>query len=404
MVTINDIPVFDAVIQGEDEGMMRISLVDAPAVMSDFQKFHDDEKPQMFSVENEEKRLVYGVIMRADFPIYRYERKYGEYYIIYRADTIRQMAEKYIKEGRCNDVNLNHEEGSDVEGVQMVQCFIKDTARGVNPIGFDKIADGSLFGEFHVTNDDVWAEIKAGTYKGFSLEGYFDLVPDEDAVNITEIVDYLEGKFSKLSKKDKSMSKVARMLAQLRAALVAASNATTDKGVIYWEGDEDVKVGDDVFTDEELSTAAEDGEYTLANGDVIVVAGGKVEEIRPVAEGVDPEAEPAEEVAAEDDPKEDEPKEDEPAAEDEPETKEDDKDTAIEERLAALETKVAEIEARFADLEALLGLGEQFAAMRSELDELKKRPAAMSAHDKFKAQEATKAQPRDRRCVTRKTL
>lgn len=83
MVTINDIPVFDAVIQGEDEGMMRISLVDAPAVMSDFQKFHDDEKPQMFSVENEEKRLVYGVIMRADFPIYRYERKYGEYYIIY---------------------------------------------------------------------------------------------------------------------------------------------------------------------------------------------------------------------------------------------------------------------------------------------------------------------------------
>ena len=76
---------------------------------------------------------------------------------------------------------------TDVEGVQMVQYFIKDSARGVNPEGFADVADGSLFAEFHVLNDDVWAAIKAGTYNGFSLEGVFDFIPEPDVAARREV-------------------------------------------------------------------------------------------------------------------------------------------------------------------------------------------------------------------------
>ena len=178
MVAIGGIPVFDALVTDEDTGMLKISLVDEPAVMTDFLAFDRRKAVQMYSVADEEKRLVYGVVMRADFPIYRMDERFGEYYIVYKADTIRRMAEKYLAESRQNDVNVMH--STDVDGVRMVQWFIKDTARGVNPEGFEYIADGSLFAEFHILNDEVWAAVKAGTYKGFSLEGVFEFVPEAD--------------------------------------------------------------------------------------------------------------------------------------------------------------------------------------------------------------------------------
>ena len=287
IVTIGGIPVYDAIISDAETGMFKISLVDDPAVMSNFQAFDKQHIPQMYAIQDEEKRLVRGVVMRADFPIYRYDSKMGEYYIIYKADQIRKMAEKYLVESRQNDVNLMHEEGSDVDGVQMVQYFIKGD--GISVDGFDECADGSLFAEFHVVNDDIWAAIKEGTYKGFSLEGIFDLQPETDADEVQSIVDLLDGAFRKLFKhsNDKIMSKLTRLKAALAKAFAALGNVTTDKGVLAWDGDEDLKAGDSVYIEdaEGNRTPAEDGDYKTEDGKTIVVVGGQVSEIR------DPEAE-----------------------------------------------------------------------------------------------------------------
>ena len=307
VVTIDGIPVFQALIDGADTGMFKISLVDAPAVEKDFVAFDKTRKQLMYSVEDEAKRLVLGVVMRADFPIYRKDANFGEYYIIYKADTIRTMAEKYLAEGRQNDVNLMHQEGTDVEGVDMVQYFIKDTEKGVAPAGYEDCADGTLFAEFHVHNDEIWDAIQAGTYRGFSLEGVFDLVPERDADAVQEIVDALDGVFSKIfkPKKYEKMSKVKGLLARLARALVEMGNVTTDKGVLAWDGDADLKAGDAVFIEdaEGNRTPAADGDYTTGDGKVIVVEGGKVSEIKDAAAPAEPApAEPAPAAAA-DEPK-----------------------------------------------------------------------------------------------------
>ena len=295
MVTIGGIPVYDALITDEETGMMKISLVDDPAVMSDFQAFDNKRKMQMYSVTDDEKRLVRGVVMRADFPIYRRDERLGEYYIIYKPETIRAMAEKYLAESRQNDVNVMH--STDVDGVQMVQWFIKGD--GVSVTGFDDIADGSLFAEFHILNDEVWEAVKSGEYKGFSLEGFFDLAPERDKQTVEEIVDDLDGQFSRLIKKTlntvSKMSKIKRFKTALAKLLAAFGNVSTDKGVLSWDGEEDLKAGDAVYLEdaEGNRSDAPDGEYITSDNKTIVVEGGKVSEIR------DPEAEVAPEPEGE---------------------------------------------------------------------------------------------------------
>ena len=79
--TYNGLPIFEATIGDNPEaGINKISLVDYPAVESDFLSFAKKERKMNYAIQNEEKRLVRGVIMRADFPIYR-NNEQGEYYV-----------------------------------------------------------------------------------------------------------------------------------------------------------------------------------------------------------------------------------------------------------------------------------------------------------------------------------
>ena len=409
IVTIDGIPVYDAIISDSSQGMDKISLVDAPAVMSDFLKFKEQDKQVLFSVADEDKRLVYGVIMRADFPIYRKDEQMGEFYIIYKADTIRQMAEKYLADGKCNNINLMHQDGSDVDGVQMVQYFIKDSAMGVCPAGFDNISDGSLFGEFHITNDEVWAKVKDGTYKGFSLEGYFDLIPETNEKDVQSIVDTLAGAFSRLFKQSFNMTKLEKIKAALAKILVECANCTTDKGILYWDGDDTLAVDMPVFTDEAKTTPAEDGDYIKEDGSTIVVKDGKVSEIKPKVEDKPVENAGENEPAAEGG-------NDEPAADNEPSADGSDggnADSDIEKRVASLEAIVAKIAEWLGiivvhdkESAATESFAAQMASIKAEIAALKKTPAAPSAHEAFKKMSAedTTSTPGDRRCVTRKTL
>ena len=282
IATIDDIPVFNATLD-EDCGIIRVSLVDDPAVSKNFQVFKANARPMLYAVQDEDKHLVRGVIMRADYPIYRRDKSLGEYYIVYKPDVIRQMAEKYLTEDRANNVNIMHKEGSDVEGVNMVQWFIKGS--GVAIEGFDDIADGSLFAEYHVTNEDVWAEIKAGTYKGFSLEGYFNLEPEQNEDYVQDVIDKWGEYFSKI----KNMANFKKFATALAKMLAKFASITTDKGVLVWDTEDDLKAGDSVYVQSEDGTRvkAEDGDYKTDDGKTIVVKDGKVSEIK------DPKAEVA---------------------------------------------------------------------------------------------------------------
>lgn len=192
MKDIKGLPVYKATIDDENDGMFIVSLVDFPAVEKDFLYFDEDKMPLSFSINNEEKRMVIGVVMSCDKPIYRISPNGMEYYIVYNADTIQKMAEKFLADGYHENVDTMHSTNL-VEGVDMVQFFIKDTEKGINPVGFEDVKDGSLFAQYHILNDEIWNAVKDGTYKGFSLMGYFGIEPvmEEEDNDIKEIEEYI---------------------------------------------------------------------------------------------------------------------------------------------------------------------------------------------------------------------
>lgn len=402
MANINGLPVFEALVDSEDTGMLRISLVDDPAVMSDFLAFAGEQrKVQRYAIADEDKHLVFGVVMRADFPIYRYDEGYGGYYIIYKAETIRRMAQKYLAEGRQNNVDLMHD-GHDVQGVEMVQAFLKDTAKGVAPSGFEDIADGSLFAEFHIEDEDIWAQVKDGTFKGFSLEGIFEMRPERDQKEVDDIVSKTDNFTNQ-----KNMSKINKIKTMLAKLLASLASVTTDKGVLEWDGEEDLKAGDAVFVvnQEGEREAAADGDYITDDGKKIVVVDGKVAEI------VDQEAEVAPEPEAEEAPvemaskatdkgelfwegEEDLKAGDEVFVETEGERQPaPDGEYATEDGkvIVVVDGKVAEIKDPEAEVapaeepEEVAELRRQVAALKKELAELKAKPMAQPAHEEVKA-------------------
>lgn len=263
---MDKLPIYNAEINDERDGIIAISFVEEPAVESNFMLF-GKQIPLFFA--NEEKKNILGVIMRADFPIYRRDEDGNEFYVTYSADTIAKMAQKYFVSGAVNTTSINHN-GEVLDGVSLVQWYIKDTDKGIAPNGFDDVKDGSLFAEFHIENENLWTACKDGTFKGFSLEGYFTT----EKTNL---------------KSDKMENKIMQ---KVRELLVKLAKVTTDKGELSYEGD--LEVGTEVV--DANGVAVSDGDYTLEDGKIIVIKDGKVEAIK---ESVDLEeevkAEPAEE-------------------------------------------------------------------------------------------------------------
>ncbi len=195
------LPIYEAKVDMDNYelGMFVISLVDYPAVERDFLAFANDKKQMTYKVIDQEQQKVFGLVMAANKLIYRNDNGY-EYYIVYSKETISIMAEKYFKHGMQNNVDTNHNFKLE-KGITLTQMFIKDTAKGVNPVGFEEVEDGSLFAEFHVDNAEVWEAIKNGVYKGFSLAGTFEI--EEVKTEEDKLYDEILSLLDKLEKQNK---------------------------------------------------------------------------------------------------------------------------------------------------------------------------------------------------------
>ena len=177
-VYLIDIDLFD-----DATGMGAISFVTDPAIESNFICFEKETKPMMFKVENEMEHKVTGCAIWCDKPIYRYSPDLGEYYVVFNKETIDKIVHKYAKQGLNNLVDLQHD-GEMIDGVVMVEYFIKDTEKGINPKGFEDITDGSLFVTYKIEDEKLWNEIISpeSQFKGFSIEINADIVPTNDYV------------------------------------------------------------------------------------------------------------------------------------------------------------------------------------------------------------------------------
>lgn len=277
-----DFPIYNATISDKEEGLFCLSLVTDPATEVNFVYFDKDKPIVKFAVENQMERLVSGVIMLADTPIYRRTVGGYEYYINFTKDVLKVMAEKMIYDGVGSSVNIQHQDNSNVEGVNLVELFVIDREKGIAPTYFSEVPDGSLIGTYKVHNDEVWSMIENGDVLSFSLEGIFNMVEVEE--------------FKNKKKTNIFKMKINKLKAVLRKMLATFGSVSTDKGTILWDSEEDLKEGDSVYSlDEEGNQVPlEDGEYITEDKKVITIKEGKVLSIVDTAAEVDGKEKPIE--------------------------------------------------------------------------------------------------------------
>lgn len=162
------IKTYKAKILDDECGIQALSLVEHPAVLSKVERFAENDRIQYF--KDDLKHNITGLIIPADRPIYR-NNGTEEYYIVFEKDTIVDFATKMMKDGTMNFFNWEHSDDT-INGIECIELFIKDSERGISPEGFDDVEEGSLFGTFHISDDDVWEKVMDGSY-GISMECIF---------------------------------------------------------------------------------------------------------------------------------------------------------------------------------------------------------------------------------------
>ena len=257
-----NIPTYSAIISDDNEGILVISLVDAPATETNWMCFKEQENIK-FSIVNEDEHILAGVVMVADKPIYRIAPDGTEFYIVFSKDVIKRMAEKMLSDNTFNNIDIQHD-GNIIphDKVKLVELFIADEAKGIKPNYLD-VPDGSLLANYKIYDEQLWQMAKSGELNGFSLEGVFTTVRYEQNKN----------------NKHTKMSKIKEML---KSILVQLGEVNTDKGILTYDGN--LAVGVEVKNEDGSKPA--DGEYKLEDDKVIVVKDGFVDEIKEVENDV----------------------------------------------------------------------------------------------------------------------
>jgi len=182
MRDIDDLETIELFIDDEDQsGIEAISLVEFPAIEENFVALskHKIELKTM----DAEKRLVVGLALVPDKKIYRNNGGF-EYNITFSKDTVRKAAEKYLKSLKIHNATIEHE--MEVDGVYLTESWIVEDVQKDKTALYDLDApEGAWAVSMRIENDEVWEDVKAGKYLGFSIEGIFNENQGWDAEDLS---------------------------------------------------------------------------------------------------------------------------------------------------------------------------------------------------------------------------
>ena len=166
-LTKMNLPIYDITLDDFSQGIMATSLVDYPAIESDFIHFNKDEATFRFS--NEEKREVLGAVLVPDKLIYRRDGFGNEYYVKFTAEVIQQLNAKMHEDGFNKVFTIGHElEAGNT--VKFLESWIKETEEDKsNAFGINEPI-GSLFMKVKIESEMLWENIKENKLNGFSIE------------------------------------------------------------------------------------------------------------------------------------------------------------------------------------------------------------------------------------------
>jgi hypothetical protein len=183
------------------DGVYCMSIVNQPAIMVDFVALskHQRQQVKFKAVEmGNEQRMLYGPVLIPDQLIYRFDPETkDEWYAEYTADVIKKAAHKWLRMNMHQNANLEHNEFSQTDGIDFVESWIQMGEMDKSAeLGFTTPA-GTWYIGAHVKSDEIWDEVKNGTFNGFSLEGWFKPM-EESTMPMEDVEDILNDMIKEL--------------------------------------------------------------------------------------------------------------------------------------------------------------------------------------------------------------
>jgi hypothetical protein len=189
---MNELETFELFIDDarEEDGIEAISLVEFPAIEENFVALSKHKVE--FKTVDTEKRIIVGLALVPDKPIYRRSGK-TEYNIIFSKDTVRKASELYLKRLKLNNTTLEHDLQM-TSGVSVIESWVvEDVEKDKTALYGLNAVVGAWAVTMKVDNEDVWRDVKAGKYLGLSIEGMFsDKSEDIEEVEAASVLSELK--------------------------------------------------------------------------------------------------------------------------------------------------------------------------------------------------------------------
>lgn len=156
-----DLPIYELKISEEDIDSFALSLVDFPAIESNFRYFNTQKIKLNF---NNEKMEISGPALIPDKLIYRRDNNGFEYNTFFSFETIRKFVELFMKKNE-NKFNIQHTD-------QFIQLNIIESYFAKKNNEFD-VPENSWIITAKVVDKETWEMVKEKMLNGFSVEGLF---------------------------------------------------------------------------------------------------------------------------------------------------------------------------------------------------------------------------------------
>ena len=160
-------------------GVNALSIVENPAIQSDFVALTDERKVMLAEV-NADKQILMGAALIPDKPIYRNQND-EEFYIFFSKDTVAKAAEMFFKNSNQSNATLEHEVA--LKGMTVFESWIVEDPKMDKSAkyGLD-VPEGTWMVSMKVDDEDVWNNyVKNNKVFGFSIEGQFANVLKRDS-------------------------------------------------------------------------------------------------------------------------------------------------------------------------------------------------------------------------------
>ena len=136
---------------------------------------------QNFSLVEDKKEIV-GPVAIPDIEIVRKDDNGEPYFVRFSKAAVARMAEKFMREQRLGDTNIQHIDSADAGSYVYESWIVEDAAtdKANSVYGLD-VPVGTWCVKMRVTNDQTWNKVKSGELHGFSLQGNFVTQQEFDA-------------------------------------------------------------------------------------------------------------------------------------------------------------------------------------------------------------------------------